>query len=97
MKIEIIDGFVWAILNEETAMNAYMSDSEVYELHDDGSESLIIDSTDITLAVHNGKKLGFELGHEAELKADWREATARNKETRSFEAWLQDKAEALIN
>lgn len=35
--------------------------------------------------------------NEAKLKADWQEATARNNETRSFEAWLTDKAENLIS
>lgn len=95
MKAEIIDGFVWAVIEPEyTEKDNYTG--VAYCLYDDGTEALIEDDTDWDRA-HALCRIGMELGHEAELKSDWQEATARNNENRSFEAWLQDKAEALIN
>jgi len=94
--VKLINGFVWAIVDQDEAAEYYSNDGEVFELYDDMSEGLILDSTDIVLAVMNGRELGIELGHKSELQSDYDEACARNNETRSFEAWLEAKAESLV-
>lgn len=96
MEILITDNFIWALLDEETAREAYLNDKEVFLLYDDGTEALIVDGSDIVLANLNGNRLGVEIDHEEELKSDWQEECARNKDSRSFEAWLEDKAESIL-
>lgn len=94
-KIEIIDGFVWSVIDADTAKEAFHA-NEVVILKDDHSTEKIESYHAFDTALRQERKLAIEIGHEEELKADWREATERNNEKRSFIAWLEDKAENLI-
>jgi len=94
-NIEIIDGFVWAVLDLTEATEAFKT-NEVFILNDDQSETLIESYEQFKIAKFDNKKLAIELGTESELLADWQEATERQNEKRSFMAWLEAKAESLI-
>lgn len=78
-------------------MKIAIIESFVFVEVDEETAATLMDSFDFARAVREGKPFRISAGSEEELKADWQEACARNNETRSFEAWLQDKAEALIN
>lgn len=91
MKTENINGFIWAVLDKEKAEEYYWDDREIFEIRTDGTEGLIIDSTDIALALMNGFKLGIEIGAKEELKADYLETVERNNENRTFEDWCLSK------
>jgi len=87
--------FVYAVVSIETAEEIFeFGKTELFKLYDDDSEALIqheseiIESPDI--------EYGISLGFINELESDWQEASARNNEKRSFEAWLEDKANNLI-
>jgi len=94
--IKITDGFVWAVLAPEEATEAFAENS-LFILYEDGSEAEIETHAEFDEARNKGLVLGIELAHEEELRSEWQEAAARNNETRSFAAWLTDKAENLIN
>lgn len=94
-NIEIIDGFVWAVIDADTAKEAFAG-NEMYILHEDHSESLIESYHEFDTALRQERKLALEVGKEAELLADWQEAGSRNNDKSSFMAWLEDKAENLI-
>lgn len=76
-NIEIINGFVWAVVDAETA-------------------AILMDSFDYARQEKENDGFKIAIGTESELIADWQEATERNNEKRSFMAWLEDKAESLI-
>lgn len=94
-NIKITDnGFVWAIVPIEQADNA------TFLLYPDGSEAQIEEEDYENVKSEDWLgdcELGIELGQLSELRSDWQEATERNNETRSFDAWLEDKAENLIS
>jgi len=96
--VKLVNGFVWAVVSTEIAedLHAY-NQSEMFMLYPDGSESAIRDDIDFGRALNNGLPIALELGHKSELQSDYDEACARNNETRSFTAWLEAKAESLIN
>lgn len=100
MKAEIIDGFAWAILDREEA-TAYIDSAPNWPLsaiNNEGDEIFPVELfADVVVAEELQYKVAKVIDDEQTLKADWQEATARNNETRTFEAWLQDKAESLIN
>lgn len=97
-NIEIIDGFVWAKVSDTEAVflweNNIANIFVMYPLEDfrnweaQSEDDMQNDGNEIWLTI--------KLGTESELIADWQEATERNNEKRSFMAWLQDKAESLI-
>lgn len=94
-NIQIIDGFVWSVIDADTAKEAFQT-NEVFILNDDHSETMIETYHAFDTAIKQDQKLALEIGIESELTADWQEATERNNEKRSFMAWLEDKAENLI-
>ncbi len=96
MEIKIINGFIWATLKASEAKEAFNTDNEIFILHEDESESLIESYEDFKMAKFDNKTFGIELGNESELKSEWEEARDRNNDKRSFEAWIEDKAENLI-
>lgn len=76
-NIEIIDGFVRAVVDAETA-------------------AIEMDPFDYARQDKEGEGFKIAIGIESELLATWQEAAERNNEKRSFMAWLEDKAESLI-
>jgi len=99
MKTENINGFIWAVLDDENeAIDLWENDNEVFLLYPDGSESFVIDHEEILTAEEKGLRLGIEIGAEKGLTADYHEtveikATSANKENRSFEEWCLSKIE----
>lgn len=55
------DGFVWHVLTEAEAKQA-LSNVEVFALHDDDSESLIENETEIETHIRRGGYVGIEVG-----------------------------------
>lgn len=87
MKTENINGFIWAVLTEEEALEVYEHDTVhvVYPLEDYRSfvatqeEDLQDDGEEIVLMA--------KIGGKEELFADYIDGIERNNETRSFEDW----------
>lgn len=98
MEIRIINGFIWAVIDEETAQNIFESaEQEIFKIYvNEEAESLCEEEEDL---VTDGLTtvLGIEIGQEEELKSTWQEECARNNEKRSLDSWIEDKAESLIN
>lgn len=90
-------GFVWAILNPEEAKNEVLQGNEIFALYNDNTAESIEDYGEFKMAKFNNPIFGIEVGNEKELLSDWHESRERNNETRSFESWLEDKAESLIS
>lgn len=91
------DGTVWGLIDYKDVRDAIEQGHEVCKLYDDDSECVINDDDDYIEMIADELPAGIIIGGYHELKADWQEACNRNNETRSFEAWLQDKAENLIS
>lgn len=83
--------------NRQEAEQAIDNDLELYALYDEGSEGLIEDYWDLDNAFDNDYRVGFELGNYHELKSEWHESREKTFDSRSFESWLEDKAESLIS
>lgn len=97
MKIHTVEGFIWAVVKDGyEAECALDNDLELYSLFEDGSESLITDNQDLTTCFENCCTVGFELGFESVLLSEWYESREKTFESRSFERWLEDKANSLI-
>lgn len=64
-KYYVVDGFVWQIVRHDEVFDLYRMNKEVFELHDDGSESLLVleDMTNIDAS----SVYGIEVGHLDEL------------------------------
>lgn len=58
------DGFVWLTITEAVAWQVFGANVfEVYELHEDESESLLSTPQSLQEAIDNGAELGIEVGH----------------------------------
>lgn len=96
MEIEIINGFVWAVLDGTTAIQEWANENnELYTLYTDGTEALIQDEEALYQAIEN-YRIGIEIGTHETLKSDWQESCERNRDNRSFYEWLEDKADCLF-
>lgn len=63
MKTKVVNGFVWLIVTD-VAKEIYVSDIfDLFILHDDDSESLIKDFSEINQALEDGQQIGIEVGH----------------------------------
>lgn len=92
MKTENINGFIWAVLDKEEAVNLWEQDYEVFLHYDDDTEALIEayeDFDNIDTYVFAATKIGAK----EDLEVDYLETVERNKENRSFEDWCLSKIE----
>ena len=98
-NIKNVDGFLFAIINEETAKDMLKNCESFYVLHEDGTESLAEDENDINTALNFGEKLGIEIGFLKDLKEEFEEGEQnrfRNNDKRDFNQWLDDKIKAIL-
>lgn len=89
------DGLIWAVLNKEEALQAWYNEGTVMFIDNEGNCYDVVQTAD-EIKHLNTLSFGLELGCKNILLSDWQEACARNNEKRSFEAWLEDKAENLL-
>jgi hypothetical protein len=58
------DGFVWKLIDKNKAKQILMLELfDLYALHNDGSESLILNFLDLDNALENGDCIGMEVGN----------------------------------
>ena len=64
------DGFAWQILSGNDAINAFRSGLAIFALYDDESESQIVTTDDLDLALTSDDvQIGLELGYIKTCKA----------------------------
>lgn len=69
--IRVVGGFPWLMLTPERAKEFFNTGAvEVYQLHDDGSESLVEDALEFKAALKHEAVFGLELAH-SEAKTIW--------------------------
>ena len=98
-NIKNVDGFLFAIIDEETAKDMLKNCESFYVLHEDGTESLAEDGNDINTALNFGEKLGIEIGFLKDLKEEFEEGEQnrfRNNDKRDFNQWLEDKINLIL-
>lgn len=72
-NIKNVDGFLFAIIDEETAKDRLKNCELVYILYDDNTEALAEDENDINTALNFGEKFGIELGFLKDLQEEFKE------------------------
>lgn len=60
--MKIVENFVWLLVTEKSKEVFSSGLFEVFELHEDGSESLCETMDDINRALESGNDLGVEVG-----------------------------------
>jgi hypothetical protein len=93
-NIKIIDGFIYAIINQEQARQKFKSCDCVYILYDDGTESLIEDENELQDAITNKRCIGIEIGLKSVLLSEYEEGEQnrfRNNDETTFNEWLETK------
>lgn len=89
------DNLVFALLDSETAEQVIHEDkAEVFKIYNDDTTEVV--QYDNELVENPDYVFGICLGFEHELKSDYNEACARSNERRSFDAWLEARAENFI-
>ena len=98
-NIKNVDGFLFAIIDEETATERLKNCESFYVLHEDGTESQTEDENDINTALNFGEKFGIEIGFLKDLEKEFEEGKQnrfRNNDTRDFNQWLDDKINVIL-
>jgi len=63
IKITVSDNFVWKVLTSEEAKDVMSNNAfSLYALHDDDSESLILDEDELEYYLGSGVEVGIEVG-----------------------------------
>ena len=97
---ETSEGFIFAIVEEQEVREAFKANESIYfVLYDDDTEALIESEEDINNAIHNGNKFGAEIGFKSELLQEFEEGEQnrfKNNDFRSFEEWLNDKINVIL-
>jgi hypothetical protein len=63
IKITVSDNFVWKVLTSEEAKDVMSNNAfSLYALHDDDSESLILDEEELEYYLGSGVEVGIEVG-----------------------------------
>ena len=98
-NIKNVDGFLFAIIDEETATERLKNCESFYVLHEDGTESQAEDENDINTALNFGEKFGIEIGFLKDLEEEFKEGEQnrfRNNDKRDFNQWLDDKINVIL-
>ena len=98
-NIKNVDGFLFAIIDEETAKDMLKNCESFYVLHEDGAESQAEDEEDINTALNFGEKFGIEIGFLKDLEKEFEEGEQnrfRNNDKRDFNQWLNDKINVML-
>jgi hypothetical protein len=62
-KIKNVDGFVWLIVTDKAKEVFTSGLFEVFELHEDGSESMIWSIDELNEVLESGGEIGIEVGY----------------------------------
>jgi len=99
-EIQEIDGFIFAIIDESEVKDSFSNNEhDYYILHNDGTKSSIEDENHINEAILNGNKFGAAIGLKSTLVEEFEEGEQnrfRNNDFRSFEEWLNDKINVIL-
>jgi hypothetical protein len=96
-EIKIVDGFIFAVINEETAKERFENNETVFKLYDDGTEAEVTHEEEFTN--HNDDVFGVSIGFEKEFKEEFEEGAQnrfRNNDNRDFNQWLDDKINLIL-
>lgn len=97
---ETTEGFIFAIVEEQEVREAFkVNESLYFVLYDDDTEALVESEEDIDEAIRNGNKFGAEIGFKSILNLEFKEGEQnrfRNNDFRSFEEWLNDKINVIL-
>lgn len=64
--ITLADGFEFLSIGKDVALNLLFGETQLYAIHDDGSDSGIDSVSEIESAIENGERVGIELGKQGE-------------------------------
>lgn len=96
---ETSEGFIFAIIDGLQAKMRLKNQESVFRLHSDDTESLIEDENEILDTILDKDNLGVEIGLKSELLQEFEEGEQnrfRNNDFRSFEEWLNDKINVIL-
>lgn len=96
-NIKNVDGFLFAIIDEETAKKVFNSKNIVYQLYDDDTEAQVLFEEEFN--DHNDNVFGIELGFLKDLEEEFEEGEQnrfRNNDKRDFNQWLSDKINVML-
>ena len=88
-----VDGFIFIIIDKETAKERLKNCEPIYRLHSDDTESLIEDENDLNDTLLDNDKIGIDFQLKTLLIQDYEEGAQnrfRNNDKRSFDEWLDD-------
>ena len=94
LKSKIIEGFVFAIISENQAIQRLKQCRAIYRLHSDNTESLIEDENDINDTIKDNDLFVIEVGSKIHLFYEFlKDKTA---EKTNFSKWLDIKVNKSI-
>ena len=91
-KIKNVNGFIFAIINEETAKERLKNNASVFVLHEDGTETQAENENDINTALKLDEKFGVEIGIYKDLRKEFEERFR----IKDFFEWLDDKINIIL-
>jgi hypothetical protein len=98
-ETKIVDGFIFAVIDEETAKDRLKNCECIYRLHSDDTESLIEDENELNDTLLDNDKIGVEIGLKSILLSEFDEEAQnrfRNNDDRNFDQWLNDKINLIL-
>lgn len=98
-ETKIVDGFIFAVIDKETAKDRLKNCECIYRLHSDDTESLIEDENELNDALLDNDKIGVEIGKESEFILEFQDGSQnrfRNNDERNFNQWLDDKINLIL-
>ncbi len=66
----MVGGFIWLLVNDKAKEIFKSGLFELYQLWEDGSESLILTYTELQIAIDLGRNIGIEVGHYSDIEKD---------------------------
>lgn len=98
-EIHETDGFIFAIIDGLQAKMRLKNQESVFRLYSDDTESLIEHENEITDTLLDKDKFGVEIGFKPSLLQEFEQGEQnrfRNNDFRSFEEWLNDKINVIL-
>lgn len=66
----MVGGFIWLLVNDKAKEIFKSGLFELYQLWEDGSESLISTYTELQIVIDLGHNIGIEVGHYSDIEKD---------------------------
>ena len=98
-ETKIVDGFIFAIIDKETAKDRLKNCECIYRLHSDDTETLIEDENELNDALLENDKIGVEINLKSVLLSEFDDEAQnrfRNNDNRNFDQWLDDKINLIL-